>query len=179
MSRPPTPVFVYGTLTDAERVDALLDDWRFDGHAVLEGCRRVEGEYPTLAPGGRVAGRLLVTPALDALDAYEGVASGLYVRESVPVRGGGERIAGSQVSSDERSESDGVSGVRSEPEARRGAKRNGGGKAWLYVGDPARLGAPASWPGDGPFAARVRSYLDASAVVRRPGRGAGRRPADR
>ncbi len=153
------PVFVYGTLTDPERVDAVLDEWAFAGDAVLEGCRRVEGEYPTLAPGGETAGRLLVTPALDALDAYEGVASGLYVRERVPVADADEQ---------------------SEPPARCGAERNSGGEAWLYVGDPAQLDAPASWPGDGPFASRVRAYLDASAVVvRRPDGGAGQRPADR
>ena len=85
----PRPVFVYGTLTDPARTDAVLDDWRFDGAAVLEGCHRVEGEYPTLAPGGTVRGRLLATPDLAALDAYERVAEGLYVRVAVPLDDGG------------------------------------------------------------------------------------------
>lgn len=84
----PTPVFVYGTLTDSRRVESILDDWRFDGGAVLEGLQRVEGRYPALAPGGRTEGRLLVTPQLEALDAYEGVDTGLYVRVGVPLEGG-------------------------------------------------------------------------------------------
>jgi gamma-glutamylcyclotransferase (GGCT)/AIG2-like uncharacterized protein YtfP len=77
-------VFVYGTLTDPERADSVLDDWRFRGAARLDGLRRVDGEYPTLAPGGSVEGRLLRTPEVDALDRYEGVDRGLYVRISVP-----------------------------------------------------------------------------------------------
>lgn len=84
----PFPVFVYGTLTDRTRAEALLDEWRFDGAAVLEGLHRVEGRYPTLAPGGQTEGRLLVTPQLEALDAYEGVDAGLYVRVGVPLADG-------------------------------------------------------------------------------------------
>lgn len=132
MTAHPNPVFVYGTLTDAGVVDALLDEWRFDGDAVLEGLRRAEGRYPTLAPGGTTAGRLLVTPELDRLDAYEGVDRGLYVRAAVPMAEGDQ--------------------------------------AWLYVGDPDRLDAPADWPGDGSFADRVRAYVDDEGVqVRRTG----------
>lgn len=82
------PIFVYGTLTEPDRVDAVLDDWRFDDAAVLEGLRPVSGRYPTLAPGGRTEGRLLVTRELDVLDAYEAVADGLYVRVTVPVADG-------------------------------------------------------------------------------------------
>ena len=84
------PVFVYGTLTDADRAGALLEAWRFDAEAVLEGLHRVDGTYPTLAPGGETSGRLLVTPELDALDAYEGVADGLYERVALPLSDGGE-----------------------------------------------------------------------------------------
>jgi len=73
-------VFVYGTLTEPERVASVVDSFVFVGAAVLEGCHPVSGRYPTLAPGGETAGRLLRTDALDALDAYEGVDSGLYVR---------------------------------------------------------------------------------------------------
>lgn len=82
---PPGPVFVYGTLTDPVTVDELLDDWRYDGEAVLDGLARVDGRYPTLSPGGRTAGRLLVTPELDRLDEYEAVDGGLYVRVAVPM----------------------------------------------------------------------------------------------
>lgn len=35
-----------------------------------------------------------------------------------------------------------------------------GGTVETYVGDPARLGVDDGWPGDGPFADCVRSYLD-------------------
>lgn len=78
-------VFVYGTLTDPVRVDDVLDDWSFPGDAVLEGLHRVDGDYPTLAPGGRVPGRLLRTAEVDRLDRYERVEQGLYVRVSVPI----------------------------------------------------------------------------------------------
>ena len=55
-------VFVYGTLTDSDRVDELITQYTFEGKVVLEGLHRVKGIYPTLAPGGRVAGRLLRNP---------------------------------------------------------------------------------------------------------------------
>ncbi|WP_440988634.1 gamma-glutamylcyclotransferase family protein [Haloarchaeobius baliensis] len=81
-------VFVYGTLTDAERVDELLHDWSFGPDAVLRGAHRVDGRYPTLAPGGETAGRLLRTPETAALDSYEGVDRGLYRRVAVRRRDG-------------------------------------------------------------------------------------------
>lgn len=130
MSPDLVPVFVYGTLTDPGQVDELLEDWRFDGPAILEGLHRVDGTYPTLAPGGRTAGQLLLTPQLAVLDQYEGVESGLYTRVQVPVVGGRT--------------------------------------AWVYVGDPVRLDAPAAWPGDGPFPDRVTRHLDDAAVRVRP-----------
>ncbi|MDZ7702386.1 MAG: gamma-glutamylcyclotransferase family protein [Halobacteriales archaeon] len=124
------PVFVYGSLTDADRVDALLGDWRFAGEATLVGLRPVAGRHPTLVPGGETAGRLLVTSELDALDRYEGVDRGLYVRVGVPVVDGGS--------------------------------------AWVYVGDPGRLGAAGDWPGEGPFVDRVRDHVGSATVrVRR------------
>ena len=83
-------VFVYGTLTDPGQVDAVLGDgadYEFVGRASLEGLHRVDGQFPTLAPGGSVEGRILEVDrsCLEALDAYEGVESGLYVRVSVPI----------------------------------------------------------------------------------------------
>jgi gamma-glutamylcyclotransferase (GGCT)/AIG2-like uncharacterized protein YtfP len=82
-------VFVYGTLTDRDRTAAVLGPGGFSdlGPARLRGLRRVDGRYPTLAPGGRVDGRLLHTERLEALDRYEGVAAGLYTRVPVPVAG--------------------------------------------------------------------------------------------
>ncbi|RCU46563.1 gamma-glutamylcyclotransferase [Haloplanus salinus] len=82
-------VFVYGTLTEPDRVASLVDAFVFVGAAVLEGCHPVAGRYPTLAPGGETAGRLLRTEAVDDLDAYEGVDEGLYVRVPVPRTDGG------------------------------------------------------------------------------------------
>lgn len=126
----PDTVFVYGTLTEPTRVDIVLDDWRFDGEAVLDGLHRVEGRYPTLAPGGRTEGRLLVTPEIETLDAYERFDRELYVRVAVPMTEGGE--------------------------------------AWVYVGDPAKLDAPADWPGEGPFSERVQRHVDTAGIhVRR------------
>jgi gamma-glutamylcyclotransferase (GGCT)/AIG2-like uncharacterized protein YtfP len=125
-------VFVYGTLTEPERVASLVDAFVFVGGAVLEGLHPVSGRYPTLAPGGETAGRLLRTDEVAALDAYEGVDEGLYVRVTVP--------------------------------------RTDGGEAAVYVGDPAVLevDAPVDWPGEGPFAERVRRYVDVESVVVRP-----------
>ena len=89
MTGSPSTVFVYGTLVEPDRADAVLDDWRFAGEATLEGAHRVAGRYPTLAPGGTVPGRLLVTTELARLDRYERVDDGLYVRVAVPLDGGG------------------------------------------------------------------------------------------
>jgi gamma-glutamylcyclotransferase (GGCT)/AIG2-like uncharacterized protein YtfP len=83
-------VFVYGTLTSPERVAEVVDSYAFVGPAHLHGLHIVEGRYPTLAPGGRAAGRLLRTDELDRLDAYEGVDGGLYVRVSLPRTDGGQ-----------------------------------------------------------------------------------------
>jgi gamma-glutamylcyclotransferase (GGCT)/AIG2-like uncharacterized protein YtfP len=83
-------VFVYGTLTNPERVASLVDSYAFVGPARLRGLHLVEGRYPTLAPGGEAAGRLLRTDDVAAIDAYEGVADGLYVRVSVPRTDSGE-----------------------------------------------------------------------------------------
>ena len=76
--------FVYGTLTEPDRVADLLESYVFVGPAVLSGLHAVDGDYPTLAPGGSVAGRLLRTQELDRLDEYERVDDGLYTRVTVP-----------------------------------------------------------------------------------------------
>jgi gamma-glutamylcyclotransferase (GGCT)/AIG2-like uncharacterized protein YtfP len=123
-------VFVYGTLTDPRRVAAVVDSYVFVGPAVLDGCHPVAGRYPTLAPGEKTAGRLLRTEERAALDAYEGVDDGWYVRAPVP--------------------------------------RTDGGRVAVYVGRPSAVDSeePIEWPGAGPFADRVRRYLEAEAVVR-------------
>ncbi|AFZ73923.1 gamma-glutamylcyclotransferase family protein [Natronobacterium gregoryi] len=82
--------FVYGTLTDPARVESVREDtpstaYAVEGPATLEGLHRIDGRYPTLAPGGSVDGRLLAgdRTALDCLDRYEGVDDGLYVPVAV------------------------------------------------------------------------------------------------
>jgi gamma-glutamylaminecyclotransferase len=135
-------VFVYGTLTDPDRVAAVLGRipgarYELGSDAALEGLRRVEGEYPTLAPGGRVEGRLLEVDdaALEALDRYEGVEQGLYERVAVPFTDGAD-------------ETDDI---------------------WVYVGDPDRLGVAerVDWPAGGSFTDRVRSECARRDVVGR------------
>ena len=127
-------VFVYGTLTEPERVAEVLDSYVFVGPATLTGLRLVEGRYPTLAPGGETAGRLLRTDEVGALDQYEGVDDGLYLRENVP-----------------------LDAPEGHPD-----------RAAVYVGDPDRLDADATWPDaanrDQEFAERVEAYLDRADV---------------
>lgn len=82
-------VFVYGTLLDPHQALAVVPDVTFGPEATLFGLHAVEGRYPTLAPGGSVAGQLLSTEQIDALDAYEGVDEGLYIRVAVPRADGG------------------------------------------------------------------------------------------
>lgn len=123
-------VFVYGTLTDRETANQLLDTVTYRGNAVLDGLHRVDGAYPTLLPGGSVEGRILQTDEIEQLDRYEGVEQGLYTRIELPT-------------------------ATREP-------------VETYVGDPARLGVEAKWSGSGPFASRVRAYVqEESVVVRR------------
>jgi gamma-glutamylcyclotransferase (GGCT)/AIG2-like uncharacterized protein YtfP len=86
-------VFVYGTLTDPAQAERVLDAVAYGGDATLRGLHRVDGEYPTLAPGGEVAGRFVRTNDVAALDAYEGVGRGLYVRVQVPVADRAEAAA--------------------------------------------------------------------------------------
>ncbi|MDS0261470.1 gamma-glutamylcyclotransferase [Haloarcula sp. S1CR25-12] len=82
-------VFVYGTLTEPSTARRVLDRFAFRGDAELDGLHRVEGRYPTLAPGGTCEGRILRTPDSDALDRYEGVDRGLYCRLAIPLADSG------------------------------------------------------------------------------------------
>ncbi len=95
--RDPVQVFAYGTLTDPDQLAAVLGDreWTSRGPAILEGLHRIEGRYPTLTPGGTVEGQLYAVDqrGMTALDRYEGVPTGLYVRLSVPVANTDETAA--------------------------------------------------------------------------------------
>ncbi|MFB6206894.1 MAG: gamma-glutamylcyclotransferase [Haloglomus sp.] len=134
-------VFVYGTLTDASRAREVLDvdgPPEYVADAVVEGLRRVDGEYPTLVPGGECEGRLLRVQrsALHRLDAYEGVDHGLYVRIPLPFEG-----------------------------PTPGSDDGHAGTVETYVGHPEKLDAPGSWPGTGSFGERVRGYVERESVV--------------
>ena len=133
-------VFVYGTLTDPATAGEVLDSYVYTGPAVLEGLHAVAGRYPTLAPGGRVGGRVLRTREVDALDAYEGLDRGLYVRVGVPV-------------SADRAGDAGAAGA-DDPDDAASADR-----VAVYVGDPDVLDADAAWPGEGSFRERVERYV--------------------
>lgn len=86
-------VFVYGTLTDHATTTAVLDEYEYRCPAELVGLHRIDGRYPTLAPGGTTMGRILTTPEIGALDAYEGVDRNLYCRRSLPRAHGNGTVA--------------------------------------------------------------------------------------
>jgi hypothetical protein len=115
---------------------AGTSSWSFVADATLWGLHRVDGRYPTLAPGGRVDGRLLATDAIGALDAYEGVDRGLYVRVPVPSATGGA--------------------VDGDP---------GAAAVYVGDPERLDADEPVAWPGDGDLERRVRRYVDANEVV--------------
>ena len=139
-------VFVYGTLTDPATAGEVLDSFVYTGPAVLEGLHAVAGRHPTLAPGGRVGGRVLRTREMDALDAYEGLDRGLYARVDVPVADG---VGVADVPRDDG----GADGANTS------AADAGTDRVTVYVGDPDVLDADAAWPGEGSFRERVEAYV--------------------
>jgi gamma-glutamylcyclotransferase (GGCT)/AIG2-like uncharacterized protein YtfP len=161
-------VFVYGTLTDPERVVEVLDEpreWSFVGDATLRGLHRADGRYPTLAPGGRVDGRLLETDAIGALDAYEGVDRGLYVRVPVPCVDYAPVGGDSNGEGDPGDEADPA--AEGDPVPENDPVDADAAVAAVYVGDPDRLDVDeaVAWPGDGDLERRVRRYVDANDIV--------------
>lgn len=133
-------VFVYGTLTDPTQVSTLLETYTFGPSAVCRGLRRVDGMYPTLAPGDQVAGRLLSTPELDRLDSYEALDSGLYCRVSVPLRS-----------------ARGTDSNRTQPDG----SAFDVDTAEVYIGNPTAVGVaePVDWPETDPFRQCVLEYI--------------------
>jgi gamma-glutamylcyclotransferase (GGCT)/AIG2-like uncharacterized protein YtfP len=91
----PRPLFVYGTLQDPQRLRTVLGPaarWRVLGAGTIRGVLYDAGPYPALrrsdSPADIVPGLLLELEdesLLVALDRYEGVDSGLYLRERVQV----------------------------------------------------------------------------------------------
>ena len=165
-------VFVYGTLTEPARVASVVDSYVFVGPAVCEGLHPVEGSHPTLVPGGEVAGRLLRTDEIDALDAYEGVDEGLYVRVSLPYRGpegpeavetyvgdpGALGVADSDLSHSEGAlAADTLDAGVDAPDVATDAPA-----------DARAEDATSLWPGEGSLAERVRRYVDRERPFVRP-----------
>lgn len=182
-------VFVYGTLTNAARAEAVLGgtprgagttgpiDYEFVGEATLEGLNRIDGEYPTLVPGGSVDGRVLEVDerGLEALDAYEGLDQGLYVRAAVPwvdhsdiaPPGSSQRTTAGDGTAADDFEVAVAAGLNSSNELETDTENI----VWTYIGDPERLGLDSEreddtyWTGNGTFLDRVRQYVTANTVI--------------
>lgn len=95
-------LFAYGTLQEARQRDAVLGGapTRVVGRGSVAGTLYDLGEFPGLVAGGaaRVPGTLIELPdetVLPLLDAYEGIADGLYrrVRATVQLDSGAEVAA--------------------------------------------------------------------------------------
>jgi gamma-glutamylcyclotransferase (GGCT)/AIG2-like uncharacterized protein YtfP len=98
-------LFVYGTLRDAARLADIVGDgvgFSYLGQATVNGDLYDAGEYPALLlrpEGGRVEGLLVQLDdseaSLAALDSYEEVGGGLFVRRRCCARltDGSERVA--------------------------------------------------------------------------------------
>ncbi len=94
-----TLYFAYGSNMNRALMRRHCPDAKDLGTAALFGCRfmiTTDG-YPSIVPrsGGRVHGVLwrLSVRDLAALNSYEGIASGLYSRLTLPVRKDGHRMA--------------------------------------------------------------------------------------
>jgi gamma-glutamylcyclotransferase (GGCT)/AIG2-like uncharacterized protein YtfP len=137
-------VFVYGTLTEPDRAAAVLGSFVFVGPATLTGLRLVEGRYPTLAPvGGAAAG--------DDREVAQ-TAGRLLRTEEIDALDEYERVG------------DGLYRRATVPLDAPDAPGNHPDEAAVYIGDPDRLDADATWPGDGGFDERVAAHLDRSDV---------------
>ncbi len=183
-------VFVYGTLTEPERAGELLDSFAFVGPARLEGLRVVEGRYPTLAlpraedgstradgdsdrgsdgddeaTGDR--GNDSDTDGNDGRPGTVGNRTPSHRTAEVAATVGGRLLRTEEVAALDAYErvDDGLYTRIAVPLV--GADGQRRGDAAVYVGDPDRLGADASWPGSGPFPARVdRALADRPVTVR-------------
>lgn len=148
-------VFVYGTLTEPTRVREVLDSFAFVGAATLTGLRVVEGRYPTLAPPRSVAG-----------DADDQTGSST-------AHGIDDAVGGRLLRTDEMDALDAYERVDDDLYVRVSvplidADGDHAGTVAVYVGDPDRLAADATWPGDGPFPRRVRrTVADLDVTVER------------
>jgi gamma-glutamylcyclotransferase (GGCT)/AIG2-like uncharacterized protein YtfP len=100
------------------------------------------------------------------------VLSGLHaVDGTFPTLGPGGSVGGRLLRTDELTALDEYEGVDRGLYARVSVPRtDGGDPVAVYVGDPDALDADATWPGDGPFAERVRRYVRDHDVAIRPDR---------
>jgi gamma-glutamylcyclotransferase (GGCT)/AIG2-like uncharacterized protein YtfP len=96
-SSQPSLLFVYGTLKEPRRLEALIgtvSQWRACGHGTVQGRLYDVGPYPALVASAdtndQVPGVLIElasgSAALARLDAYEGVADGWYERRRISMR---------------------------------------------------------------------------------------------
>ncbi|MBI3328435.1 MAG: gamma-glutamylcyclotransferase [Nitrospinae bacterium] len=97
-SQEPIDLFVYGTLTDPQRVKAVTGRQLARVEATLEGFERIVPErgYPYILPkpGASLSGfllRNLDAASLNRLDRYEAVGD-LYLRQDVEVLVAGQRV---------------------------------------------------------------------------------------
>ena len=97
-SQEPTHMFVYGTLMDPARVEALTGRRFARVVALLEGFERIESDagYPYILPkaGASISGLLLKdldATSLTRLDEYEAEGN-LYLRQVVEVRVAGQPV---------------------------------------------------------------------------------------
>ncbi|WP_277553930.1 gamma-glutamylcyclotransferase family protein [Halobaculum limi] len=140
-------VFVYGTLTEPTRVREVLDSFAFVGAATLRGLRVVEGRYPTLAPPESVGEELADSAVTHAANGIDDAVGGRLLRtDEVDALDAYERVDDDLYVR--------VSVPLFDPDGDRA------GTVAVYVGDPDRLAADATWPGDGPFPRRVRRAVD-------------------
>jgi gamma-glutamylcyclotransferase (GGCT)/AIG2-like uncharacterized protein YtfP len=85
-----------------------------------------------------------------------------------PTLAPGGEAGGRLLRTDETDRLDAYEGVDDGLYTRVSVPRTDGGTAAVYVGDPDRLDADAQWPGDGPFADRVRDYVTRADVSVEP-----------
>ncbi|ELZ01638.1 AIG2 family protein [Natrialba chahannaoensis JCM 10990] len=188
-----TFVFVYGTLTDREQASAVLGtewpDTEIVGDAVLEGCRQVDGQYPTLAPAGSATDDSVMDNAAMEVETTDGETTGsettagettgtlLTVTDS-----GLERLdryegvehglyvrvqvpwltsmdADADVDPDVAADMDLGTGANADG---RPVDEDGQPPVWTYVGNPDRLGTESvlEWPRAPTFEDGVRDYIE-------------------
>lgn len=131
-------VFAYGTLTEPERVSTVLEMTPSDAADAFVGPATLEGVH-------RLRGRY---PTLAPGGSVDGRL--LAVDETALTRL--DRYEGVDSGLYVRVAVPVAPDVPDDP-------------CWIYVGDPDELGVDVTWPGDGPFHDRVRSFVSQNCRV--------------